>query len=61
MSEDMLTIYMKTLSKKKSLNQKELKSFMKIYNFLKKIYDREFKTIINGKRFGLEFDYSPKK
>ena len=59
MSEDMLPKYMKILSKKKKLNKTELKSLMNIYNFLRTIYNHDFKAQIKGKKFSTEFDYSP--
>ena len=61
MNEDLLSVYMEKFNKTKSFNKKDLKGFIKIYNFLSTLYERDFRSEINGKPFHLEFDYSEKK
>ena len=61
MNEDLLSVYMEKFNKTKSFNKKDLKGFVKIYNFLSTLYETDFRSKIDGKPFDLEFDYSEKK
>ena len=61
MNEDLLSVYMEKFNKTKLFNKKDLKGFVKIYNFLSTLYETDFRSKIDGKPFDLEFDYLEKK
>ena len=61
-NEANLGVYMdKYIKNNNSLNKEDMKGFMDVYSFSNSLYEREFMSLIKGKQFHLQFDYSPKR